>query len=250
MALDKINFSYPKGNLQSVYDTEEMTALELAAKTSKKVDECVELVNGVEQSAIEATGVVDDMRIAQEQFMTENNDIRQQLVTDNQNYVDNLNTSKTNFDNDMTTALNNTKTQLNIDLNTTKDELNTTLNNAKNNFDLTLNNYQTTANTSLTNFTTELNVTKTQVVQDAQNVIQNSSQQIKNNVDSKLELMSKDGTLTNIINQELFTDIRTDISQNELVVSTSAPTNANTWCEVVGETTIEINGEQLILQEI
>lgn len=102
MSIDKINFSYPKGTLQSVFDNEALTALELAAKTSKKVDECVEIVNGVEQTAIEATAIVDDMYVIQNQFVTDNSDTRAQLVNDNQQYLDGLTASKVQFETDLT----------------------------------------------------------------------------------------------------------------------------------------------------
>ena len=97
MAIDKINFSYPKGSLQSVFDNEALTALELASKTSKKVDECVEIVNGVEQTAIEATAIVDDMYVIQNQFVTDNSDTRAQLVNDNQEFITDLENSKEEF---------------------------------------------------------------------------------------------------------------------------------------------------------
>lgn len=102
MAIDKINFSYPKGTLQSIFDNEALTALELAAKTSKKVDECVEIVNGVEQTAIEATAIVDDMYVIQNQFVTDNSDTRAQLVNDNQSFIDGLVISKQQFETNMT----------------------------------------------------------------------------------------------------------------------------------------------------
>jgi hypothetical protein len=210
MAIEKINFSYPKGSLQSVFDHEEMTALELAAKTSKKVDECIELVNGVEQSAIEATAVVDEMRIAQDQFITENNDIRQQLVVDNQNYLD-----------------------------TTKASM-----------DLALSTYQTTATDALNTFTAEINTTKAQIVEDANNVIINAGQQITTDVGAKIETMVTNGTLANIINNELLATISENVAQNEVIVAELAPTQAHTWLEVVGETTIEIDGENLVFEEI
>jgi hypothetical protein len=187
-----------------------MTALELAAKTSKKVDECIELVNGVEQSAIEATAVVDEMRIAQDQFITENNDIRQQLVVDNQNYLD-----------------------------TTKASM-----------DLALSTYQTTATDALNTFTAEINTTKAQIVEDANNVIINAGQQITTDVGAKIETMVTNGTLANIINNELLATISENVAQNEVIVAELAPTQAHTWLEVVGETTIEIDGENLVFEEI
>jgi hypothetical protein len=100
MAIEKINFRESE-SVQSVYDGQAVTALQLAGITAHKVDECIDLVNGVEQSAIEATDIVDTMRIAQEQFITENNDVRQNLVTDNQEYLDSLTTSKAQFETEL-----------------------------------------------------------------------------------------------------------------------------------------------------
>jgi len=111
--LEKINFGYPRGTLQSNYDVDEMTALELAARTAKKVDECVELVNGVEQSAIEATVIVDAMEINQEQFILENADVRQNLVTDNEDFIASLDIAKVVFEGDLTEELNIFKNGLN-----------------------------------------------------------------------------------------------------------------------------------------
>ena len=104
MTIEKINFHYPKKNLQSVYSHEEMTALELAAATSGKVDECVEMVNGVEQSAIEARQIVDTMRNEQDNFILENDDARAQLIIDNQTFIETLETSKETFEADLTAA--------------------------------------------------------------------------------------------------------------------------------------------------
>lgn len=129
MAIEKINFSYPKGTLQGVFETETLTALELASKTSKKVDECIDIVNAVEQTAIEATAIVGDMRIIQEQFVTDNSDTRQQLISDNQIYLDgltaskvefetDLNASKTEFETNMSNAVNEIITNADADIET------------------------------------------------------------------------------------------------------------------------------------
>ena len=127
MAIDKINFSYPKGSLQSVFDNETLTALELAAKTSKKVDECVEIVNGVEQTAIEATAIVDDMYVIQNQFVTDNSDTRAQLITDNQEFIDGLEASKeqfeTDLDNEVDTIVDNVGVVIETNVNTKIEEL-------------------------------------------------------------------------------------------------------------------------------
>jgi hypothetical protein len=228
MSIDKINFSYPKGSMQSVFDTEAMTALELASKTSKKVDECVELVNGVEQSAIEATAVVDEMRLVQEQFVIDNNDTRDNLIIDNQDYIKTLEASKVTFDSNMISALNNTK----------------------NSMDIALGDYKTNSTTQLNTFTTELNIAKNTFVNEANQIITNSTQLIKDNVKETIVVMTTDGSISEIINDELFTAINTDITKNKVVVSDTEPLNAEMWYDSVGETSIEINGEMVILQEI
>jgi paraquat-inducible protein B len=239
MSIDKINFTYPKGTLQSVFDAEEMTALELAAKTSKKVDECVDLVNGVEQSAIEATATVDNMKIAQEQFMNENNDIRQLLVTDNQAYIDTFNTSKATFEANMTTELNNFKT-------TSATELN----NAKASIDLSLSNYQSTATTALNTFTTDINATKTQVTTEANNVIANSSQQITNDVNTKVTALVNDGTIKNIVDQQLLGGLNTAAKENVIIVSDVEPTDAHSWFKIMATSSIPAENEQYIFVNI
>lgn len=127
MAIEKVNFHYPKKNLQSVYSHEEMSALELAAATAGKVDECIEMVNGVEQSAIEARQIVDVMRNAQDNFILENDDIRAQLILDNQEFIETLETSKVTFENEMTTTIetitDNAETLIQNDVNTKIDTL-------------------------------------------------------------------------------------------------------------------------------
>jgi hypothetical protein len=171
MAIEKINFSYPEGSIQSVYDGQAITALQLAGITAHKVDECIELVNGVEQSAIEATDIVDTMKIAQEQFITENNDVRQNLVIDNQTYLDGLTASKTQFETD--------------------------LNNSKTSFETELNNSKTVFENNM------LNAVNT--------IIENAETDIEINVSEKINAMATDGTLTNIIDEQIFSDIRNEL---------------------------------------
>lgn len=228
MAIDKINFSYPRGTLQSNFDGDAMTALELASKTSKKVDECVELVNGVEQIANEATFIVDNMQNIQEQFITENGDLRNELMTNNNILLSELEGTNLVF-----------KNAVNAELQVTKDNLHSELTNTKNNL------------TVLTNtFSTEINAVKNEIVVDAKQVITGATQQIKENVDSKLVVMANDGTLSGIINDELFTAIKATIAKNEVVVGEQSPLNSNLWYDVSGETSIEINGEMVVLEEI
>lgn len=160
MAIEKINFSYPKGTLQSVFDNEALTALELASKTSKKVDECVEVVNAVEQTAIEATAIVDDMYVIQNQFVTDNSDTRAQLINDNQDYLDGLTASKTQFETDLTAS--------------------------KEQFE--------------TNITNEVNT-----------IVANSEALIQNDVSSKIETMVNDGSLADVIDQQIFTEINSNL---------------------------------------
>ncbi len=53
MSIKKLNHHYSMENPASVYDEEAMTALELAGRTTAKVNECVEMVNGLGE-AVEA----------------------------------------------------------------------------------------------------------------------------------------------------------------------------------------------------
>jgi DNA repair exonuclease SbcCD ATPase subunit len=250
MAIETINFSYPKGSLQSVFDNEEMTALELAAKTSKKVDECVNLVNGVEQIALEATAVVDDMHLLQDQFIADTNDTRAQLINDNQLYIDDISAQFQTFKTDTDTALATFKTDVNTDKSDFIAQAETELTNTKNSMTLALNNFQTTTTTSLNNFTADLNTTKETVTQSANDVIANASQQITNDVSAKLTAMTTDGTFSTIINQELFTGIRNDIDANQVMTSSTAPTKATTWFEMLGETQIQITDGSILFEPI
>ena len=210
MAIEKINFSYPKGSLQSVFDTEEMTALELASKTSKKVDECVELVNGVEQSAIEATAVVDEMRVAQEQFITDNNDVRSQLVIDNQTFLDALsasnttfqndvNTSKTTFETNMNTSLTNFQNSVDGSKTTYENNMNADLLAFQGELDTAKTNYETAANNQLTTFQGQLNTEKQTFIDSANQLLIDKEAEIDttvvNQVNTKIDTMNTDGTL-------------------------------------------------------
>lgn len=182
MPIEKINFKRPRSTTQSVFLTEEMTALELSAVTAAKVDEMVEAVNGVEQSAIEATAVVDEMRIAQEQFMLENNDIRQELVTDNQDYIDALEASKATFDATMTSDLNTFKSETTADkiayeagLNTSKTTFEANMTDMLEDFETSTNASKTTFETNMTNtlntFTANVNQTVLDIEENANNVL-------------------------------------------------------------------------------
>lgn len=194
MTIEKINFQRPRNSTQTVFLTEEMTALELAAVTAGKVDEMIEAVNGVEQSAIEATGVVDEMRTAQEQFMTENNDIRQQLITDNQDYIDDLTDSKTTFETNMNTSLSTFQSGINTSKTTFETDMNATLDA-----------FEDSVNTSKTTF--ETNMTNA-----VNTIITNAETTIEADVNTKINALVTDGTLENLIAEGILTDITSDIT--------------------------------------
>ncbi len=173
MTIEKINFSYPSGTLQSVFDGDAKTALELAAYNSAKVDECVDVVNGVGQTAIEASAIVDEMKNAQDTFITENSDIRANLIADNQTYLDSLTLSKTTFENDMSTSLTDFETSLNT---------------SKSTFEATMNN-------------------------EVNSIIENSESLINTDVNTIINGLISDGTISTILNNELLTDINTDLTK-------------------------------------
>jgi polyhydroxyalkanoate synthesis regulator phasin len=220
MAIEKINLVYPKGTLQSVFDAEAVTALELAALTSKKVDECVDLVNGVELIATEATAVVDEMKTAQEQFIIENNDIRSQMLEEITTTVENFSTSATN------------------ELNTYKSGLN-----------VSKQNFETSMNNELATFKTNLNEDKAAFVSSANQVIQNSSAQIQQNVNDKITGLISDGTLSNLINDELLGDIHNDVNSKLVVISSLEPTLSEVWFDIKGTAPVDIP-DDVIFQEI
>lgn len=248
MAIEKIGFSYPRGSLQSVFDREAVTALELSAMTAKKVDECVELVNGVELIASEATAVVDDMKLAQEQFLIDNADTRAQLITDNQSFLDGLETIHTTTQTSLTNSFNVFKTNIDNELADYTEDATTTLNNTKASLDLALSNYQSTVNLALSEFTNDINDTKTQIVNDATAVIENSSQQITDNVNSKLDTMTANGTLGNIINQELFADINNSIALNTVAITDNEPPSSNLWYDIKSETEFNVTDEMIFVE--
>ena len=164
MTIKKINFQYPRNSLQSVYSTDEMTALELAAATSGKVDECVELVNGVEQSAIEATQIVDIMRNQQDNFILENDDVRSQLLTDNMSLLNDLSESNTIFQNDL--------------------------------------------NTSKENFETD-------ILNAIDDIVNNADSTIDLSVNDKIDSLVTDGTIDDLINQQILGDIKNNIETSQ-----------------------------------
>lgn len=224
MAIEKINFMYPKGTIQSVFDYEATTALELAAKTSHKVDECVDMVNGVQLIASEATAVVEEMKEAQEQFLTDNADTRSQLIEDNRIFIEGLTSDKTAFETSLnasiaeftqqaTNALNDTKTTIEQSATDFETTATSALNTFKNEITADKEDFKTTATNALNTFKTELTVDKNNFVDEANAVIENSSQQITNNVNSKVNELVTDGTIGDLINDTLLADINTNITE-------------------------------------
>jgi hypothetical protein len=234
MAIEKINFSYPSGILQSIFEGETKTALELSALTAKKVDECVELVNGVEQIAIEATAVVDEMRVAQEQFMTENSDVRAQLINDNQAYIDTLTASKTVFENSLNTAKTEFIADLDTVINAYKADTNADLLTFQQAIDTAKTNYQNSANQALTDFQTSLNNSKTTFEQSMTNTInvfnQNATDALNNfdtnaneRVTNVINDLITDGTLSEVINDGLLSTINTKVDEATFYTRLSVP---------------------------
>jgi hypothetical protein len=59
--IEKIDNVYLMNTIQTAYDSESLTQSELVGRVTNKVNECVDLVNGVQQIALEATSIVDEM---------------------------------------------------------------------------------------------------------------------------------------------------------------------------------------------
>lgn len=240
MAIEKINFSYPSGTLQSIFEGETKTALELSALTAKKVDECIELVNGVEQIAIQATAIVDEMRLAQDQFITENADVRAQLVNDNQDYLDglqtafdayeaSLNTSKTVFETTINNAISAFQTDANADLDAFEASIESAKTNYQNSANQALTDYQTALNTSKTtyetNMTNALNTFKSgldtekasyttalnTIVSNGETAVENIGTSVITEVSNKVNTMVNDGSLGSLINTTLLGEINTEL---------------------------------------
>jgi hypothetical protein len=235
MPLDKIGFQYPREVLQSVFSKDEMTALELASKTAKKVDECVDIVNGVEQISIEATEIVNTMQQIQENYVQENADVRSQLlianqtlldemevtneafkddVTANKNtfinettlaknaYEDSLTASKTSFENTMTTDL----TTFTADVEATKTAYTNSVNASKTTFDTDMNN-------SLNTFKAEIATNKYDFLQQTNAILTGAEAQISNEVTETIGEMLVNGTIENLIDDEILLDIKDDIKK-------------------------------------
>lgn len=245
-------FNYPLDNSQSVFSGEEYTALELAGKTAKKMNEVVEIANGIELNAIESRAIVDDMKLAQEQFIIENNDVRSNLVSDNQDFLDALEASNTTFQNGVTASKTAFETAMTNDLNTFKSDLDaaqetyeTGLAASKTAFETNMNNeldtFKTNLNTSKTTFETGLNTSKTafetgmtndlntfkssldsekatytdaldQVIVDGNAAVANINTTVTTAVGTKINDMVTDGSLETIINDELLGGINEEIN--------------------------------------
>ncbi len=186
MTIEKINFHYPRKSVQSVYSHEEMTALELAAATAGKVDQCIDRVNGVEQIAIEATNIVDLMKAQQDAFILANDDTRAQMLIDNQELLDSLQASNTLFQNDV----NNSKATYESDMNTSLSAFKTDINNR---YDVFVTDMDTAIST----------------------IIANSESLINIEVSTKIDSLVTDGTITGLINNQILNDVKSDISSNE-----------------------------------
>lgn len=230
MTIDKINFYYPKGSLQSVFEGEALTALELASKTSQKVDECIELVNGVEQSAIEAFAIVDEMRVAQNDFITGNTDIRSGLIEANQEYIDGLNVSKAEYNaqyNVFKESLDSAKgifeQNINTELQTFKTDstaarvvYENALNSAKVAFDATMTanlaTIQTSADTKLTQIETNATNKINQIETNANTVL------IPEIVNERMDEMIIDGTLAGLVDITLVEPLKKSVNQKSINV--------------------------------
>jgi len=186
MAIDKINLKLSR-SLQSVYEGESKTALEMVGILSKKVDECIDEVNGVEQSAIEARAIVDVMKQQQDDFIRDNNDTRQQLIADNKNYLD---------------------------------ELAQNVENIKASYDTELANYKTNLENDYNNFVHSLNEEKESFSSDMENavnnIIDNANTAINNAVNQKIDRLISDGTIESLINDVIIGDAKQAITSLEL----------------------------------
>lgn len=171
MAIDPIPlYRYPLDNSQSVFSGEEYTALELAGKTAQKMNEVVQVANGIEMNAIESRAIVDDMKQEQENFVLENSNIRDQMIANQEQLA-----------NDLTS-----QNQVHIDgLKESKDQFENSMNEA------------------------------------VQGIIDNSETLINENVTSKIDGLINDGTINNLINEEILGNVNEGIDNLNLASSES-----------------------------
>lgn len=230
MAIEKINFSYPRGTIQSIFEGDATTALELAAMTSHKVDECVDLVNGVQLIASEATAIVDEMKEAQDQFLTDNADTRSQLISDNQAFIDTLETAKTEFQVSLNQSKTAFETAMTNDLNSfktetseSKTEFETTLTGELNAFKTDLNNSKSSFETGLTqdknNFINALTQEKNDFVTQFDELITQEQEHINaipakvtTEVGIKINALVDDGTIESLINENIYLDLKEQLN--------------------------------------
>jgi ElaB/YqjD/DUF883 family membrane-anchored ribosome-binding protein len=228
--INQLNLTpYPLDNFQTVYTQQGNTSLELVGEVAKKVNECVEIVNGVDAIATQSRQVVEEMRLAEDTFLSGATDIHNKLIADNTVAL-----------NDLKASNDTVKGQMQTEFNTFKDALNTNLGTTKSSMDLALQNYKDGANTQLNTFTAGLETTKTNVTNAANTVINNSKQLIADDVNTKLEAMHTDGTLSSIINDELLTNVNNQVNINSIVVSDTAPTIAQNWYDIKSETEFQV----------
>jgi hypothetical protein len=241
MAIEKINFHFPQNYQTLNFGDGAVTPMELSAITSAKVDECVDAVNGVGQSAIEARAIVDDMKVAQDNFITENNDTKAQLLVDNQALLDsltasnttfqnNVNADKTQYETDMNTALTNYKSSMDTSKATYETATNNALTTFQNDINASKTTYETNATNALESYKTDLNVSKTafettvntekqtfidtanQTITDMQTQADNINASVPTVVHDELTTMINDGSLSNVINNELLGNINKTVS--------------------------------------
>jgi hypothetical protein len=211
MAIEKINLQFPKNYQSYNFGDGAVTPVEMTAIVSAKVDECVDKVNGVEQSAIEAEQIVRDMNDVVQQNITHANDILSQMETDQselktnltndyETFKTNLNTEKTNFNTQLEQEISDFKAAINTDKNTFNQNANAELTIIKDQF-----------TTDFNTFKTDMETEKSAFNNDAQAVLTNFNQTVLNDVNTKIETMHTDGSLSEIINNELLTSIDNDI---------------------------------------
>lgn len=237
MSIPLINYQSPFAKEHNIFNENALTVLELCAVMAGKVDECITIVNGVEQIAIEATAIVDEMKLQQEQFVQENNDARVELLAENQNFIETLNASKHTFE----TQVNNAISSLQETYNSTTTSMSSSYNE-----------FMSNMNSSLELFIQTVNDTKTQFTNDINSIIENSNDIIKTHVIEKVIALVNDGTIANVIGQTLLKAMKDDIEKNTITVSPIEPTTlSKIWLDVKSETDFIIgDGESIIIENI
>lgn len=225
--IDNINLSrFPLGRVATVYSGDANSLLELCGEVGEKVNECISVVNGVDTLASQAQNVVQEMQILQSEFVTNANDIRTQMVSSQDTLQADITTEIDDFTELSTVALNN----------------------AKSSIELSSTNFKDTATTELNAFIADINIEKNDFIASADLVITNAQTQITTNVNQKIDDMTTDGTLSNIINVELLGGINNTVAKNQVVVSEDVPVNAELWCEIKSETTFEITNDMIFVE--